>query len=98
MKIPRSVIGKIVEITWEDPAQPGRRMPVRTALRGKQALASWKEYGVVDDITDGVVRVCHSLGSDPPGDKDPEPEIFYTVVVEDLITAYRVLDEVKPTL
>lgn len=98
MKIPRSAIGKIVEVTWEDPTAQATRMPVRLAPKGRAALSSWKEYGVIDDITEGVVRICHSLGTDPPGDKDPEPEIFFTVVVEDLIVTYRVLDEVKQPL
>jgi len=35
------------------------------ALKGNAALAKWVEYGVIDDITDGVVRFRHGENYDP---------------------------------
>jgi hypothetical protein len=81
MRVPRSIVGKVVEIIWRDPGTD--RKPLRDALKGSAALASWKEYGLVDDLTDGVVRVIHSAGYDP-GETEID-EISYTVVPEALV-------------
>lgn len=95
MRVGRSYLGKIVEVTWRDPTGTSRRVKLSKAPRGMAALSSWKERGVIDDITDGVIRIVHSSGEDPPGDPDPEPEIFCTWVPEALIETIQVLEAAK---
>jgi len=95
MKIPKHYIGKVVKLTWEDPRGGGERVDIVSAPKGKAALAKWEEYGLVDDITDGVVRIRHS-DAYSPGDKDPD-EALFTWVVEDLVVSVVVLSpEVTP--
>jgi len=95
MKIPKHYIGKVVKLTWEDPRGGGERVDIVSAPKGKAALAKWEEYGLVDDITDGVVRIRHS-DAYSPGDKDPD-EALFTWVVEDLVVGVVVLSpEVTP--
>jgi len=96
MKLTRALIGKRVEVLWRDPVSNPRRVPLRKAPKGRDALASWREYGVIDDITDGVARIVHSYADDPPVDSDPEPEVFCTWVPEDLIESVTVLDVGQP--
>ena len=64
MKVGRQYLGKVVEIRWRDPGCY-LRQEAHELRSGLAALALWKEYGVVDDVTDGVVRIVHSAGHDP---------------------------------
>lgn len=84
MKIGRQYLGKVVEIQWCDPNFD--RVDVNDSmLKGRAALATWKEYGVVHDVTDGVVLIVHSAASMPgraPGETD---EVGRTAVHEALI-------------
>ncbi len=93
MKVNKSYIGKVVVVTWEDPIGGGAREEVAKAPRGKAALAKWEEFGYIDDITDGVVRIMHSR-SYGPGSSEIE-EGLYTWIVEDLIVGIAVLESVK---
>ncbi len=91
MKVPRSCIGKYVEFTWKDPNN--RRVKSAVARKGLAALATWRERGVIDDITEGVVRIAHS---DAAGPSNPIPDEFvYSWVPEDLITSITVYEPVK---
>jgi len=99
MKVPRSHIGKRVEITWRDPMSTGR-VKEATAPKGWDALATWVEEGTIDDITNGIVRLRHSRGENPPFAPDREFEIMPTYIVEALISkivTYR-QDETVPVL
>ena len=95
MKVGRQYLGKVIQLTWRDPGT--QRVPLHQALKGRDALAMWDEYGLVDDITDGVVRIIHSSGKDP-GARDVD-EIAYTVVDESLvekIVVYEPVPEPRP--
>lgn len=83
MKVLKTYLGKICQITWRDPISENDRMEIDKALKGNAALARWVEYGVVDDITDGVVRFQHSLAYDP-GENRPH-EALFGWIPEDLI-------------
>lgn len=88
MKIGRHHIGKVVEVRWSDPNYG--KTDLAALRRGRAALAVWREYGVVHDITDGVVILVHSYGTlDEKPDKDDE--VCFTALPEDLIDTIRVL-------
>ena len=68
MKIPKHFLGRLVELSWKDPAEVRHecKLPQRADLpKGRAALATWKERGVIDDVTEGVVRLIYSEGTDP---------------------------------
>lgn len=57
----------MVEVIWRDPGTGHTK--VRLADRsdgagGQGALATWRERGVIDNMTDGVARIVHSEGTD----------------------------------
>lgn len=91
MKITKAYVGKFVELTWKDPGSDRGRL--RDVPKGRAALATWREYGVIDDITDGVVRIIHSAGRDP-GVSEID-EVQWTVVDEALIEQIVVFEPVK---
>ena len=83
MNIPKRLIGQLVEITWKDPNSA--RGPILHAKVGREALATWREYGVVHDITDGVVLLAHSYASGPGEPIDKPDEMERTAIHEDFI-------------
>ena len=89
MNVPRKLIGRFVEITWMDPNNA--RGPIDTLKKGREALATWKEYGVVHDVTDNVVLIAHSYATQPAEDKPDE--LQRTAIHEALIEAIRVFQE-----
>jgi hypothetical protein len=56
MRVPKHHVGKEVRITWRDPISTVERFELDKAPKGTAALATWVERGVIDDITEGVVR------------------------------------------
>ena len=93
MKVPRRFVGRMVEVTWQDPG--ARRVPKQNPyIKGKAALATWRDRGILDDLTDGVLRIVHSDGYSP-GDTASD-EIFATWVPEDLVEAIVVFNP-EPT-
>ena len=81
MRLPRSLLGRVVVLEWADPnAFKGR---IRDVRRGRAALATWREFGSVWDITDGVVLLAHSLGRDPGATEDDE--VYFSAIPEDNI-------------
>lgn len=86
MKVSKSLLGRYVEIQWMDPNY--NRADVDTLLKGRGALATWKERGVVYDITDGVVLIAHSESTNA-GNKEPD-EIARTAIHEALIESITV--------
>lgn len=89
MKAGRHYLGRMCRITWQDPVSENDRVVVSKAMKGNSALAKWIEYGVIDDLTDGVVRFRHSESFDP-GD-DEVHEALFGWVQEVLITEILIL-------
>lgn len=89
MKISKSYIGKAVKITWKDPTGCGERELIEKAKKGQAALAKWDEYGFVDDVSDGVVRIRHSVAYSA-GESEPDEAIF-GYIIEDLIMDIQAL-------
>ena len=82
MKVPRRFVGRMVEVIWQDPG--ARRVPKQSPYtKGRAALATWRDRGILDDLTDGVLRIVHSDGYSP-GDVTSD-EIFASWVPEDLV-------------
>lgn len=90
MKVLKSLIGRYVEVKWRDPIGV-QRAPLESAPKGLAGLATWLERGMLDDITDDVVRIIHSAGCEPGHDKPDE--ISYTLVPEDLIIEVSVFNK-----
>jgi len=87
MKIPKHFIGKEVRITWLDPYSA--RGDLVHAASGKKALAKWIERGVIDDITDGVVRFVESYAYSPGATEPDEGVIGW--VPEELIEKCEIM-------
>lgn len=97
MKVGKNYLGKVVEVQWRDPTSGGRRAHLSEAPVGRAALATWREYGVVDNITDGIIRIVHSAGADPGLPPESTDEIMWTVVPEELIERIRVFEPIEAT-
>ena len=91
MNVPRRLIGKVVEVLWMDPnAGSGPLDRIRT---GRIALATWREVGILHDVTDNVVLIAHSYAA-PPGKPISEPdEVQLSAVHEALIEKVTVYAE-----
>ncbi len=91
MRVKRELLGKRVEVTWLDPIGVVRQnVELAQTRRGHAGLAKWIEFGLLDDITDGVLRVVHSMGISP-GEAAVD-EVSYTLVPEDRIITLFVLE------
>lgn len=64
----RPFIGKLVAVRWRDPTED--RELIKLASKGLNGLATWVEWGLVDDLTEDVMRFRHgeaiSLGDERP--------------------------------
>jgi len=87
VKITKHHIGKEVKLTWLDPCSD--RCSLENARIGKQALAKWVERGVIDDVTEGVVRFIQSYAYSP-GQEQPDEGIIGWVP-EDLIESCEIM-------
>lgn len=86
VNVPRRMIGRYVEFTWRDPNHARVDSKNYEALpRGREALAVWQERGVIDDITDGIVRVEHSVGRRAKLIGDQGDDHVFSWVQEELI-------------
>jgi hypothetical protein len=89
MKVSRNYLNKVAKVTWKDPTSDNERQLIDKAKKGQGALAKWDEYGYIDDISDGVVRMRHSVAYSA-GETEPDEAIF-GYIVEDLITGIEIL-------
>lgn len=86
MHIPKRFLNRMVEITWRDPIT---RNHDNGEKKGLDALAQWREWGVIDDLTDGVIRVIHSAGRNSPEEADND--FFITWIPQALVTKIRLV-------
>ena len=92
MKITKALIGRYAEVVWMDPIGV-QRCPADKAPRGLAGLAKWAERGVIDDITDDVLRVIHSAGCEPGS--DTADEISYSLIHGALVVSVTLYEPVK---
>src|SRR3990167_7518360 len=93
MKVSKSLIGCMVKVRWIDPMTATTTVRVEgPPRRGRSGLAVHVENGIIDDITDGVVRIMHYAATHP-GEEQPD-EYRHTWVQEDLIEAIQVYEPV----
>lgn len=95
MKIGSKYLGKEVRITWRDPVS-SERLDIAKARKGRAALASWVERGIIDDITDGVVRFIQSEAISP-GDTVADEAVFGWVPEELIEKCEIMVPEVTPS-
>ena len=88
MKVGKQYIGRHVEVTWRDPGDarvsvsPG---DVVSIPKGRAALATWLERGVITDLTDGVLRIEHSRATPGLAELHQSLEYVFTYVPEELV-------------
>lgn len=96
MKLPRSVIGKRATVIWRDPCNASVKSHDLAGHsdvpRGTQILATQEEECVIEDITDGVVRLRHTLGRDSVLVPDPSHDVTCTWVQEAVIESIVVYE------
>ena len=78
---------KEVRITWLDPCSD--RIMLDKVPVGRGALAKWIERGVIDDVTDGVVRFIQSYAFSPGHEEADEAIIGW--ITEDSIEKIEIL-------
>lgn len=97
MKIGRQYLNKYVEMVWRDPGEA--RITVSEGVenpKGRGCLATWHERGILQDITDGIVRIEHSHATGAPLLRQADESVC-TYVPEDLIESLTVFEPVKDT-
>lgn len=96
VKITRAMVGRYVELAWRDPCRVTLHGPSEFELyRGRRVLPCWVERGVIDDLTDDVVRLIHSAtgrGEDEVG--ETRLEKIATFVPAELIERVTLYDVV----
>jgi len=93
MKISKSLIGCMVKIRWIDPMTATTTVRVEgPPKRGRAGLATQVENGIIDDITEGVVRIMHYEATHP-GEDQPD-EYRHTWVLEDLVESVQLYEPV----
>ena len=88
MRLTRQLLNKQVRVTWKDPkeARVGSRYEDHHDIpRGRASLATWVEWGLVEDITDGVLHLRQGRAIDPPLDQDRTYTVVLSVIPEELI-------------
>jgi hypothetical protein len=73
----------MVEIQWMDPCW--QRVSLVESPKGRAALATWVERGVIYDVTDGVVIIQHSLAAHIGKPISEPDEHAFTPIPESLI-------------
>lgn len=93
MKVTKNFLNQTVVVQWHDPRTAAERMSIDEAPKGLKALARWEEYGFLDDITEGVIRLryCHAWDSEA---LVPD-EALFAWIPEDLITHIAILEVKK---
>jgi hypothetical protein len=96
VNVPRRFVGKVVEVQWMDPAFT--RTEIDSLKVGRGALATWREFGVLYDISDNIVMVAHSISrkAGTPETASPD-ELAFTPIPEALIEKLTVYEPVKET-
>ena len=93
MKITKAHVGRVCEVVWRDPCSAHVKSHQRDfsdVPRGTAVLATQRERGVIDDVTDGVVRIVHTVGTDSPVVPDPTTDLYVTWVPDSLIESITV--------
>ena len=99
MRVTKALVGKQVRIRWMDPRgfDTISHFPTdhRDIPKGRALLARWEEWGTIDDITDGVVRLIQSVANDPPDEALQNQAVTYSAIPEVLIEHIVILED-KP--
>lgn len=100
MRVGKEYLNKYTEVTWRDPNEARCSANSRdyTALpKGRAALATWQERGIITDVTEGVLRIEHSRAMHAPGIDGQSDEFVFTFVPEELVEAITVFEKKEPS-
>lgn len=93
MRVPRSYIGKMVEVLWRDPCcRTFETKDLDTVPKGRSILGKVRDRGVLTDITEGVLRIEHSFTEMEPRDGSDYFRVWATFVQEELVESLRVYE------
>jgi len=84
-----ALIGDLVIIEWYDPDVTGVANG-EEPLRGKASLARQRDIGILTDVTEGIIRVCHSYEALPGGEFN---EAIVSHIVMSLVTRVSLYKE-----
>ena len=101
MRVTKDYVGKYVEVAWRDPNEARVSTNPRdyTALpKGRAALATWLERGVITDVSEGVVRIEHSRAIHAAGVDSQSDEFVFTFVPEELVETVSVYELKKESV
>lgn len=79
----------MVRVVWHDPCLTEAEEEDRRL--GRRSLARQVEYGIVSDITDGVIEITHTETFKWPDSKQPEKRTR-TTVQEEVISSIDVAE------
>lgn len=89
----RGLVGKTVEITWRDPYDWREEAETVDTMKGAGHVPTWTHQGVIEDVTDGWVRLRYGVCQSP----QTKPTKEGVMVYEDLIVELTILTpEAKP--
>ncbi len=96
MRVSKKYIGKVVEVRWRDPVEidssaTGETPSIDVLPKGKSGLARWVEWGVIDDIREGVVRMKYSQAWHWQAERPDKYK--HTLIPASLIEEIRIVGE-----
>lgn len=99
MKVSRGLLGKVVVLVWRDPGFCHFKSHAQDGLadvpKGMIALATQEEVGIIEDITEGVVRLRHTMGTDPEHVQDKSVDRTCTWVHEALVERIDIYEKTQ---
>ena len=85
MKVPRSLVGKTVEITWRDPHDWKEEAESVDTTKGAAHVPQWTHQGVIEDVTEGWVRLRYGVCDSPYTKPTKEGVMVYEDLIETLV-------------
>lgn len=98
MKITKAHLGRLAEVVWRDPCSAHVKSHLSDfsdVPAGLSVLATQRERGVIDNVTDGVIRIVHTIGTDSPVVPDPSTDLYVTWVPEALVESITIYAPVE---
>ena len=96
MKVARTYVGQEVRLTWADPSfQHWSSAASGPPPKGRAALSKQVERGLIDDVSEGVVRIVHTETTHP-GETQPGAWSMTWVPEESVTEIVVLVPQAKP--